>query len=86
MADRCSFCGSTAGPFSNVEGLFTVLMCTDCQAARGRGTGPLSSDDPGGDARRPTPLMFWRSRSVAERFSACWRRATLTGLCRTNRG
>jgi hypothetical protein len=40
MADRCSFCGSTAGPFSNVEGLFTVLMCADCQAARGHGSGP----------------------------------------------
>jgi hypothetical protein len=39
MADRCSFCGSTAGPFSKVEGLFTVLMCADCQAARGRGSG-----------------------------------------------
>ena len=25
MAERCSFCGSTAGPFSKVEGLFTVL-------------------------------------------------------------
>jgi len=40
MADRCSFCGSTAGPFSKVEGLFTVLMCADCQAVRGRGSGP----------------------------------------------
>ena len=40
MADRCSFCGSTAGPFSKVEGLFTVLMCADCQAARGHGAGP----------------------------------------------
>ena len=40
MADRCSFCGSTAGPFSKVEGLFTVLMCADCQAARGHGSGP----------------------------------------------
>jgi hypothetical protein len=35
MADRCSF-----GPFSKVDGLFTVLMCADCQAARGHGTGP----------------------------------------------
>jgi hypothetical protein len=34
MADRCSFCGSTAGPFHKVGGLFTVLMCADCQAAR----------------------------------------------------
>jgi hypothetical protein len=40
MADRCSFRGSTAGPCSKVEGLFTVLMCADCQAARGRGIGP----------------------------------------------
>ena len=40
MGDRCSFCGSTARPFSKVEGLFTVLMCADCQAARGHGTGP----------------------------------------------
>jgi hypothetical protein len=41
MADRCSFCGSTAGPFSKVKGLFTVLMCADCQAARGHGSGPI---------------------------------------------
>jgi hypothetical protein len=40
MADRCSFCSSTAGPFSEVEGLFTVLMCADCQATRGHGAGP----------------------------------------------
>jgi hypothetical protein len=40
MADHCSFCSSTAGPFSKVEGLFTVLMCADCLAARGRGSGP----------------------------------------------
>ena len=40
MADRCSFCGSTTGPFNKVEGLFTVLMCADCQAARGHGSGP----------------------------------------------
>jgi hypothetical protein len=40
MAGHCSFCGSTVGPFSKVEGLFTVLMCADCQAARGHGAGP----------------------------------------------
>jgi hypothetical protein len=40
MADRCSFCGSTAGPFHKVSGLFTVLMCADYQAARGHGSGP----------------------------------------------
>ena len=40
IAARCSFCGFTAGPFTKVEGLFTVLMCADCQAARGHGSGP----------------------------------------------
>jgi hypothetical protein len=40
MADRCSFCGSTAGPFHKVGGLFMLLMCADCQAARGHGSGP----------------------------------------------
>jgi hypothetical protein len=40
MADRCSFCGSTAGPFNKVGGLFTVLMCADCQATHGHGSGP----------------------------------------------
>ena len=40
MAARCSFCGATSGPFIKAEGLFTVMMCADCQAARGHGSGP----------------------------------------------
>jgi hypothetical protein len=40
MAERCSFCGSATGPFSRVEGLFAVLICVDCLATRGHGTGP----------------------------------------------
>ena len=40
MTGHCSFCGSTVGPFSKVEGLVTVLMCADCQAARGHGADP----------------------------------------------
>jgi hypothetical protein len=40
MAERCSFCGATSGPFSTVGGLFTVLMCADCLASRGHGAGP----------------------------------------------
>jgi hypothetical protein len=39
-ADRCGFCGSPEGPFTPVEGLFTVQMCPACLAARGRGRGP----------------------------------------------
>jgi hypothetical protein len=37
---HCSFCGATTGPFTKVEGLFTVLMCFDCQAARGHSAAP----------------------------------------------
>ena len=42
MAWQCSFCGSTSGPFIEVEGLFLVLTCADRQAARGHGSGPYS--------------------------------------------
>jgi hypothetical protein len=42
MTDRCSFCGSTTGRFNQVGGLFTLLMCADCQAAWGLGTGTCS--------------------------------------------
>jgi hypothetical protein len=34
VGPRCSFCGSSTGPFREVEGLFTVLMCERCQAVR----------------------------------------------------
>jgi hypothetical protein len=37
VGPRCSFCGATAGPFLQVEGAFRLLMCGDCQAARGAG-------------------------------------------------
>jgi hypothetical protein len=40
MPDRCGFCGSLDGPFTPVEGLFTVLMCPACLAARSRRRGP----------------------------------------------
>jgi hypothetical protein len=33
-AGRCSFCGSTSGPFTKVEGLFTVLICIPCLEIR----------------------------------------------------
>ena len=48
MADRCGFCGSVEGPFTRVEGMFTVLMCSACLARRSRGRGPypdLSDDE-----------------------------------------
>jgi hypothetical protein len=40
VADRCGFCGSADGPFTRVEGLFTVLMCFVCLGRRARGRGP----------------------------------------------
>ena len=48
VGPRCSFCGSSTGPFREVEGLFTVLMCADCLAARHAGPAELLADhDPG---------------------------------------
>jgi hypothetical protein len=34
VGPHCSFCGTSTRPFSEVEGLFTVLMCTRCRAVR----------------------------------------------------
>jgi hypothetical protein len=31
---HCSFCGTFTGPFSEVEGLFTVLSCVPCLEVR----------------------------------------------------
>jgi hypothetical protein len=45
---HCSFCGTSIGPFREVEGLFTVLMCTGCPAARNAGPSELlANHDPG---------------------------------------
>jgi hypothetical protein len=49
VGPHCSFCGTSTGPFQAVEGLFTVLMCARCQAAR-RQASPaelLARHDPG---------------------------------------
>jgi hypothetical protein len=35
VGSRCSFCGTTSGPFLEIEGALRLLMCGDCQAARG---------------------------------------------------
>jgi hypothetical protein len=40
MGPRCSFCGTTAGPFLELGGAFPLLMCGDCQAARGHNPSP----------------------------------------------
>jgi hypothetical protein len=34
VESRCSFRGTNKGPFRLVEGLFALLMCPACQAAR----------------------------------------------------
>ena len=39
LSDGAQALGARIG-VSRIEGLFTVLMCADCQAARGHGTGP----------------------------------------------
>jgi hypothetical protein len=40
VLDHCGFCGGADGPFTRVEGVFTVLMCPGCLAQRARGRGP----------------------------------------------
>jgi hypothetical protein len=40
VGPRCSFYGATAGPFLEVEGVFRLLMCGDCQVARGHNPSP----------------------------------------------
>jgi hypothetical protein len=48
VGPHCSFCGSSTGPFLEVEGLFRVLMCAGCQAARSGDLGELlAHHDPG---------------------------------------
>jgi hypothetical protein len=34
VGPHCSFCGTFTGPFSEVEGLFTVLVCIPCLEVR----------------------------------------------------
>jgi hypothetical protein len=34
VGPHCSFCGTLTGPFSEVEGLFTVLICIPCLEVR----------------------------------------------------
>jgi len=40
VLDRCGFCGGADGPFTRVEGAFTVLICPRCLADRAHGRGP----------------------------------------------
>jgi hypothetical protein len=40
VLEHCGFCGGADGPFTRVEGVFTVLMCPTCLANRARGRGP----------------------------------------------
>jgi hypothetical protein len=48
VGPHCSFCGTFTGPFSEVEGLFTVLMCARCQATRRSSPAELlAHHDPG---------------------------------------
>ena len=34
VGPHCFFCGTSTGPFSEVEGLFTVLICIPCLEVR----------------------------------------------------
>jgi hypothetical protein len=47
VGPHCSFCGTFTGPFSQVEGLFAVLICIPCLEVR-----QAQPDNP---ARPPRP-------------------------------
>jgi hypothetical protein len=48
VGPHCSFCGTFTGPFSEVEGLFTVLICIPCLEIRQAPVGELLAFyDPG---------------------------------------
>jgi hypothetical protein len=66
MADRCGFCGRLDGPFTRVEGLFTVLMCPACLARRGRGPYPDLTDE---ERRAGLDLPTWVLEQTAVAFS-----------------
>ena len=58
MLGNCGFRGGADGPFTRVEGVFTVLMCPACLANRARGRGPdpelTDAELPGGLELLPT--------------------------------
>jgi hypothetical protein len=82
MAGHCSFWGSTVGPFSKVEGLFTVLMCADCQAARGHGAGPYPVMTRAEMRASLDVLPTWALEQKAAAFSALpCERTDLVGGC-----
>jgi hypothetical protein len=48
VGPHCSFCGTFTGPFSEIEGLFTVLICIPCLEVRqARPDTLLGLHDPG---------------------------------------
>jgi hypothetical protein len=48
VGPHCSFCGTFTGPFSQVEGLFTVHICIPClEVRRVRPDTLLGLHDPG---------------------------------------
>jgi hypothetical protein len=53
VGPHCSFCGTTDGPFLDVEAGLRLLMCPSCQAARGLGAPLLAAYDPG------QPYLQW---------------------------
>jgi hypothetical protein len=46
VGPHCSFCGTSTGPFSEIEGLFTVLICIPCLEVR-QPDSLLGLNDPG---------------------------------------
>jgi hypothetical protein len=43
VGPHCSFCGTFTGPFSEIEGLFTLLICIPCLETARHGPTPCSA-------------------------------------------
>jgi hypothetical protein len=53
VGPHCSFCGTFTGPFSEIEGLFTVLICIPCLEVR------LAQLDTLLGLHDPRPALSW---------------------------
>jgi hypothetical protein len=66
VGPHCSFCGTFTGPFSEIEGLFKVLICIPCLEVRlAQPDNLLGLHDPGRNGAVP-------SRAVAAGSLGPW--------------
>jgi hypothetical protein len=64
VGPHCSVCGTFTGPFSEIEGLFTVLICIPCLEVRLAESETVPGlHDPG---------QPWQKRGCPARLGSAW--------------